>query len=166
MKLKSLLFGSAVASVVLIVFPILFVWINNMLGLPVINNIAFLTIGLVFAVIGCGLFIYCTLIFKKIGKGTPIPLEPPKKFVYTGVYSHVRNPIYVGYAIIFMSYFLIFGHLALLLYTIIGTLFLHFYVVLFEEKNLKKRFGKTYEIYLKKVPRWLPRFNAKKTRIL
>ena len=157
MKLKAFLFGLIVATFVILVFPILLVKVNNFLGLSIIRNTPFLFIGILLAILGIGLFFYCTFIFSKVGKGTPVPIEPPKKFVYSGIYSYVRNPIYVGYVLIFFSYFFIFGHSGLLLYPFIGIIVLHFYIILIEEKALRRRFGKAYEDYLKKVPRWIPR---------
>jgi protein-S-isoprenylcysteine O-methyltransferase Ste14 len=33
----------------------------------------------------------------------------------------------------------------------------HFFIVLYEEPTLKRRFGAAYEDYLKRVPRWIPK---------
>ena len=35
------------------------------------------------------------------------------------------------------------------------------YFPLFEEKQLKERFGEEYLEYMKKVPRWIPKFTRK-----
>jgi protein-S-isoprenylcysteine O-methyltransferase Ste14 len=35
----------------------------------------------------------------------------------------------------------------------------HLFVVLYEERTLKRRFGASYEEYCKTVPRWIPRFS-------
>jgi protein-S-isoprenylcysteine O-methyltransferase Ste14 len=34
----------------------------------------------------------------------------------------------------------------------------HSFVTLYEEPDLRKRFGAGYEEYLREVPRWIPRF--------
>lgn len=95
--------------------------------------------------------------FTMKGRGTPLPVDPPKELVVTGPYRYVRNPIYVGAASIFLGHFLWFGYWALLLYAAFAFLGVHFFIVLYEEPALKKRFGTAYEEYLRKVPRWLPK---------
>ena len=37
-------------------------------------------------------------------------------------------------------------------------LIVHLFVTLYEEPTLKRKFGAGYEEYLKKVPRWVPKF--------
>ncbi len=32
----------------------------------------------------------------------------------------------------------------------------HLFIVLYEEPNLRHRFGSSYEAYIERVPRWLP----------
>ena len=101
--------------------------------------------------------LWCFWTFTFQGHGTPIPIDPPKELVVTGPYRYVRNPIYVGVLAIFLGHFLWFGAWALLMYAVLAFLGIHFFVVLYEEPNLKGKFGAAYEEYLKKVPRWLPR---------
>jgi protein-S-isoprenylcysteine O-methyltransferase Ste14 len=33
----------------------------------------------------------------------------------------------------------------------------HLFVTLYEEPDLRRRFGASYEAYLSRVPRWIPR---------
>ncbi len=102
--------------------------------------------------------LWCFWDFTFKGRGTPNPTDPPKELVVTGPYRYVRNPIYVGVALIFMGHFLWFGHWVLLIYAVLALVGTHFFVVLYEEPSLKKRFGASYENYLKSVPRWIPKF--------
>ena len=92
------------------------------------------------------------------GRGTPVPSDPPKELVITGFYRYVRNPIYVGVLLIFLGHFLWFGYWALLIYTVFAFIGVHSFVVLYEEPTLKRKFGTSYEDYLKRVPRWIPKF--------
>jgi protein-S-isoprenylcysteine O-methyltransferase Ste14 len=64
----------------------------------------------------------------------------------------------VGVLAIFLGHFLWFGNWALLIYIGLAFIGVHSFVVLYEEPNLKRKFGATYEDYLKRVPRWIPRF--------
>ena len=92
------------------------------------------------------------------GYGTPAPIDPPKELVITGPYRFVRNPIYVGVLLIFLGHFLWSGYIALLDYAIAAFIGVHILVVLYEERALKEKFGAAYTDYLKRVPRWIPRF--------
>ena len=47
--------------------------------------------------------------------------------------------------------------LPMLLYPLLGAVFMHLFVVYYEEPKLIKRFGREYKDYLKKVPRWIPK---------
>lgn len=97
------------------------------------------------------------------GRGTPAPIDPPKKLVATGFYRYVRNPMYVGVLLILIGHFLWFKNVWLILYTVVAFLIVHLFVTLYEEPTLKRKFGARYEEYLKKVPRWIPRFREVKT---
>ena len=104
--------------------------------------------------------LWCFWNFTYQGRGTPDPTDPPKELVTTGPYRYVRNPIYVGVVLIFLGYFLWFGYWALLMYTVLAFLGVHFFIVLYEEPMLKRKFGAVYEDYLRKVPRWIPKFRS------
>ncbi len=108
--------------------------------------------------IGSLIVLWCFWAFTFKGRGTPNPTDPPKELVVTGPYRYVRNPIYVGVVFIFLGHFLWFGYWALLIYPALAFLGVHFFVVLYEEPTLKRRFGASYEEYLKSVPRWIPKF--------
>jgi len=92
------------------------------------------------------------------GRGTPAPTDPPKELVATGFYLYVRNPMYVGVILMLIGHFLWFGFWGLLAYTAFAFILVHLFVTLYEEPTLKRKFGAAYEDYLKRVPRWIPRF--------
>ena len=92
------------------------------------------------------------------GHGTPAPIDPPKELVATGFYRYVRNPMYVGVLAMIIGHFLWFEYWNLLIYAIVVFLAFHTFVMFYEEPTLKRQFGASYENYLKKVPRWIPRF--------
>ena len=106
---------------------------------------------------GSLIILRCFLDFAFRGRGTPVPTDPPRELVVTGFYRYVRNPIYVGVLMIFLGHFLWFGTLALLTYTAVAFTGVHLFILLYEEPTLKKKFGTSYEEYLKQVPRWIPR---------
>jgi protein-S-isoprenylcysteine O-methyltransferase Ste14 len=92
------------------------------------------------------------------GRGTPAPIDPPKELVAVGFYRYVRNPMYVGVLAVIIGHFLWFGYWNLLIYAILVFIAFNAFVAYYEEPTLKRMFGTSYEEYLKKVPRWIPRF--------
>jgi protein-S-isoprenylcysteine O-methyltransferase Ste14 len=121
-----------------------------------LGGFSFLAVPLWLA--GSVIVLRCFWDFTFPGRGTPLPTDPPKELVVTGFYRYVRNPIYIGVMLIFLAHFLWFGYWKLLLYAVLSLLGVHFFIVLYEEPALKRRFGAAYEEYLKRVPRWIPRF--------
>jgi protein-S-isoprenylcysteine O-methyltransferase Ste14 len=109
-------------------------------------------------IIGIGMLVWCFWDFLDKGKGTPAPIDPPKELVVSGLYNYVRNPMYVGVLLVIIGHFLWFGFWSLLIYTLIVFLGFSSFVIFYEEPNLKQRFGAGYDEYLKRVPRWIPRF--------
>lgn len=107
--------------------------------------------------IGLSILLWSFWNFLVQGRGTPAPIDPPKELVAVGFYRYVRNPMYVGIFLILLGHFLWFQYLWLLVY--LGVVFLgfHLFVTLYEEPILKRKFGASYEHYLKRVPRWIPR---------
>jgi protein-S-isoprenylcysteine O-methyltransferase Ste14 len=133
----------------------LLIYLNSLFNLPVFSNSVLKIMGLLLIVLGIVVISYCFGLFKIFGKGTPVPIEPPKELVIQGIYKHTRNPIYIAYMLIWFGEFFIFGKLLLLFYAIALMFIIHLGVVFYEEKSLLKRFGGGYNNYCKKVPRWL-----------
>ena len=114
-------------------------------------GLTFEILGFVFIVIG-GL--------GRIWSGVYIYGYKTKKLITTGPYAMVRNPLY------FFSFFGALGAgLAsrnLIVLAIIMLFFVIYYpwVVIHEENKLARRHPEAYKKYKKKVPRFIPRFNA------
>ena len=102
--------------------------------------------------------VWCFWDFAQKGRGTPAPIDPPKELIVSGLYHYVRNPMYVGILLIVIGHFLWFGNWNLLAYAGLASIVFHLVVTLYEEPNLRHRFGPAYEEYLGRVPRWIPRF--------
>ena len=111
---------------------------------------------------GVQLYIACAFWgFALRGRGTPAPIDPPKKLVVEGPYRVVRNPMYWGVASIVLGEAIIFHSLALV--ELAAALFAgaNLFVLLYEEPVLRRKFGAEYENYCRRVPRWLPRFKSR-----
>jgi protein-S-isoprenylcysteine O-methyltransferase Ste14 len=107
---------------------------------------------------GVAALLWCFWDFLVKGRGTPAPIDPPKELVISGLYKYVRNPMYVGVLLVIIGHFLWFGFWNLLIYAALVFIAFHSFVTYYEEPNLKNRFGGAYADYLKRVPRWIPRF--------
>lgn len=78
--------------------------------------------------------------------------------VTTGVYAHVRNPIYSAFMLICTGALLVANNLWLLLLPIFYWLFMTFLMKNTEEKWLYRLYGEPYLEYCKKVNRCIPWF--------
>jgi len=107
---------------------------------------------------GVAALLWCFWDFLVKGRGTPAPLDPPKDLVISGLYKYVRNPMYVGVLLLIIGHFLWFGFWNLLIYAALVFIAFHSFVTFYEEPNLKNRFGGAYADYLKRIPRWIPKF--------
>jgi protein-S-isoprenylcysteine O-methyltransferase Ste14 len=112
--------------------------------------------GLVPIGIGAAIYFRCAFDFTFAGKGTPAPIDPPKQLVVRGLYRYVRNPMYAGVTLVLLGEALLFGSLSLAEYACAVFLLFSLFVLLYEEPALRHKFGKSYQIYCEKVPRWLP----------
>ena len=95
--------------------------------------------------------------FALLGLGTPAPIAPPQKLVVTGLYRHVRNPMYVAVVAVILGQALLLGDLRLLIYGGLMWLAFHAFVLAYEEPVLAESFGAQYEDFRANVPRWIPR---------
>jgi len=126
-------------------------------GPPLLGVAAIRIIGVAIAVAGLAGLIECFVRFSVKGHGTPAPVAPPDNVVVTGLYRHVRNPMYVAVVSIVVGQALLFGSVAMLEYAIVVWLFFHLAVVFYEEPTLRRQFGPSYALYRANVPRWWPR---------
>ena len=108
--------------------------------------------------LGSIVLLWCFWDFTFKGHGTPAPIVPPRELVATGFYRYVRNPMYMGILAILIGHFLWFGYWNLLIYAVIVFVAFNTFVAYYEEPTLKRKFGESYEAYLKRVSRWIPRF--------
>ena len=115
------------------------------------------SIGIIFLTVGGTLVLICVAIFIIRGKGTPAVFDPPTKFVATGPYAYVRNPMYIGGFILLAGFGLYHTSLSILILSVILIGLFHLFVVFVEEPNLEKLFGKSYVEYKKHINRWIPK---------
>ena len=152
--LKTVLFLVLVPGSVMIVIPI---WLIRP-GDPVSVDPGFLRwLAPLLWLAGAGILCWCAWEFVHKGHGTPAPTEPPRELVGSGLYRYVRNPMYVGVLLTTAGHPFWFGSSRLAGYAILLWLIFHIFVVFYEEPQLRKTFGATYERYCQRVPRWIPK---------
>lgn len=79
--------------------------------------------------------------------------------VTKGPFSIVRHPTYLAHTLIFSGVFLITGAVTVGIITFIDFLLVYVLIIPLEEKELSNRFGNDYNLYKKKVPKFLPGFH-------
>jgi len=111
------------------------------------------------SVLGFAVALRCIWDFGWTGHGTPAPVAPPTRLVVTGFYRHVRNPMYLGFALGWIGLWIVFGHANLAAIAAVAAVGLgvHLFVVFYEEPTLRKKFGANYQQYCRNVNRWWPR---------
>lgn len=113
-------------------------------------------VGITLFLAALPLFIAFNLRFVREGEGTPAPIAPTRHLVVGGPFRHVRNPGYVAVLALVAAQGLYFGSPRVLAYAGVLLVAFHVFVVLYEEPNLRGRFGVEYDAYCRQVPRWIP----------
>lgn len=121
----------------------------------------FRLVGILLILVGIAIYVWCAWDFTLTGKGTPAPIDPPKKLVVRGLYRLVRNPMYLGVFHILLGESLYFESSRLLMYALLVLCCFHLFVTLYEEPALRRQFGDSYTRYCAAVPRWIPKANLK-----
>jgi protein-S-isoprenylcysteine O-methyltransferase Ste14 len=114
-------------------------------------------LGAVLVLAGAAVVIECFARFAAKGRGTPAPVAPTEHLVVSGLYRHVRNPMYVGVLATVLGQALLLGDRGLLVYAAALWIAFTAFVMLYEEPSLQDRFGDEYARYRAGVGRWWPR---------
>ncbi len=155
MRVRTWLLGALFLTTVFVLLPKTMMHLNAALGWPRWQSEGGRVVGLLLMMAGIGLAVWCSSLFRRMGFGTPVPIEPPTRLVVSGIYGYSRNPIYVSDLLILLGLFFFSGELALLIYTGVFWLAIHCFTIWVEEPSLMRRFGDEYRAYMERVPRWL-----------
>lgn len=121
------------------------------------------SVGIPVVCLGIAIYAWCAWSFTVKGRGTPAPIDPPKKLVIEGLYRYMRNPMYVGVLTILVGEVLWFASPMLLVYAGIVAGIFHAFIRFYEERKLQNLFGGQYTAYCNTVPRWWPRLPRRTT---
>lgn len=150
--LNTLIFTVVVPGTVAVLVPR---WIIGGFGRP--QNGVLTWLGLAAMVCGGAIYFRCAWEFAVRGLGTPAPIAPTKFLVTTALHHYVRNPMYLGVALVIFGEASLFRSAHLVLYGAGMLSVAHLFVIFYEEPTLRRQFGESYEEYFRSVPRWVPR---------
>lgn len=111
---------------------------------PIAINVPILAIGSFLFIVGISMVISAMLSFGKA------PIDGP---VVSGLYKFSRNPQDVGVSIVILSTCIMTNTISLLILFLIIKILSHA-LTLSEENQCLLKYGKLYEQYMKKVPRY------------
>lgn len=96
--------------------------------------------------------------FVTRGGGTPVPFDPPRRIVTTGIYAYVTNPMQASAVVLL----LILGFALESIWISAAGVMAHIYSAGIagwdEDEDLRRRFGADWTAYRQRVRRWLPRW--------
>ena len=111
-------------------------------------------IGILGLVISLVFFFSGFNIFKSYAEN-PVPTSSSERLIKTGVFAYTRNPIYLSLILFHLSMFLVFENVMYLLSAVGQTIWIHNYIIKFEEEYLLGKFTDEYQRYMNAVSRWL-----------
>jgi|TARA_Y100001001_G_scaffold91309_1_gene89129 protein-S-isoprenylcysteine O-methyltransferase Ste14 len=111
-------------------------------------------IGILGLVISLVFFFSGFNIFKSYTEN-PVPTSSSERLIKTGVFAYTRNPIYLSLVLFHLSMFLVFENVMYLLSAVGQTIWIHNYIIKFEEEYLLGKFTDEYQRYMNAVSRWL-----------
>ena len=154
--LKIALFTLVVPGTVAVLVPFL------LAGDRTVAGGAMLGLAVCLFALGVALYLRAVWDFAVLGKGTPAPIDAPKRLVVQGIYRYTRNPLYISMLTAIAGWAALFGTAVLVGYA--GVLFVVYslFVRLHEEPRLARVFGEEYAAYTQQVGRWLPRLPRRK----
>ena len=145
----------------LIYIPLLIQWFSN--GWPFSRSLGGTpewVLAAILAAPAIALAVKTMRLFLNEGEGTPAPWDPPRKFVVSGPYRHMRNPMLTSVILMILAEAVALSSLGLLGWAVVFFLLNTAYFALLEEPELERRFGAPYRHYKASVPRWMPRARA------
>ncbi len=116
-----------------------------------------LAVAVALFALGGAIYAWCVWDFASFGRGTPAPIDAPKRLIVRGLYRYTRNPMYAGVLTVILGWAVFFEAAALVLYAFFVCLCFNLFIRAYEEPHLRREFGAQYEDYCARVGRWIPR---------
>lgn len=95
--------------------------------------------------------------FVTRGGGTPVPFDPPRRLVTTGIYAYLGNPMQLSAVTLLMLLALVVWNPWIAVAAIMAHVYSAGLAGWDEDEDLRVRFGESWSVYRRGVRRWLPR---------
>jgi protein-S-isoprenylcysteine O-methyltransferase Ste14 len=92
------------------------------------------------------------------GRGTPLPVLPPRTLLADGPFAYCRNPMALGTLIYYSGISVWMGSYSMLALVVVFAALLLSYIKRVEEPQLELRFGQAYLDYRDRTPFLIPSF--------
>lgn len=110
--------------------------------------------GVLLILFGLPLSVWSAYLLLMHGRDHSVPYNLPP-------YKYIRNPFMLGWLFVLWGEVIFFRCLPLLIYAIVLTLCVHFWVIAYEEPFLEDKYHDEYRRYKASVPRWIPKLRKK-----
>ena len=141
----------------LVLLPTCILYWENANEWPTARSAAWVITGLILFIGGVALAMWAGCYLIGFGRGTPLPLDPPRRLVTIGPYRCVRNPQAIAMVLMVLGELFIVKSSWLWMMLPLTILYLEALVGPIEAKQLAKDFGLEYRSYAARVRKWLPR---------
>ena len=102
--------------------------------------------------------LHAVQMFVVYGNGTPIPLDPTQRLVYSGLYAYVRNPMQLSTALAWLVIGIALRNVWVALAALMAVAFVLGLVRWHHRHDLERRFPDGWPALCANVPEWLPRW--------
>lgn len=96
--------------------------------------------------------------FAIVGRGTPLPFDPPRQLVSSGIYRYLANPMQTSTALLLIVMAIATRSLWLGLACLLTVAYSAGLATWDEEHDLRQRYGQSFLEYRRQVRNWLPRW--------
>ena len=127
------------------------------LGRPLAEWAPLRIVGAVLVAVSAAALVHAFARFVVDGLGTPAPVAPTEHLVVTGLYRHVRNPMYLAVVGAIAGQALLLWRPVLVAYAVLMAVAFVTFVLGYEQPTLRRQFGADYDAYRRAVPGWWPR---------
>lgn len=126
---------------------------GNKLFKPMFQNSLLSLTGIV--VTGAGVFVFIIAMMQmRTSWRVGIDHTTQTTLITGGIYRFSRNPAFVGFDLMFIGLYLMYPNGLTLCVAVLNVVAFHF-LILQEEKYLRRTFGETYQLFSQKTPRYL-----------
>ena len=96
--------------------------------------------------------------FVTRGGGTPIPYDPPRHLVTTGIYAYVANPMQLSAVVVLFMLAIVIGNPWVGYAGVIAHIYSLGLAGWDEQEDLGRRFSTAWPLYRQRVRKWMPRW--------